>query len=108
MKTIFQALIDEVHYPIPYGFVENVIIKRGLNGESEFTKLISEESSYKGALGDCLYSLVQAINFSESDKSVGTLTDKQRELILAKVNKLYKEIGEPLVEDNKPHVFIGG
>ena len=26
MKTIQQALIDEIHYPIPIGFVENVMM----------------------------------------------------------------------------------
>lgn len=31
MKTIQQALIDEIHYPISEGFVENVMIKRKLN-----------------------------------------------------------------------------
>lgn len=105
-KTVRQALIDEVHYPIPAGHVDNIIIKRGLAGESEFSKEIAESNEYKGALSDCLFSLLQAINFSESDKSVGTLTDKQRELILSWVNSLRKEIGEPEVDDGKPRVRI--
>ena len=36
-KTIRQALIDEVHYPLPLGFIENKIIERGLNGDTEYT-----------------------------------------------------------------------
>lgn len=36
MKTIQQALVDEIHYPISIGFVENVMIKRNLNGDDEF------------------------------------------------------------------------
>lgn len=98
--------MDEAHYPIPVGFVENVLIKRGYGGEEEFTKEVAESDTYKGALADCLYSLVQTINFSEADKSVGTLTDGQRRLIVKRVNKLYEEIGEPLVESDEPMVFI--
>ena len=43
-KTVRQALIDEVHYPIPAGYVDNIIIKRGLAGESEFSKGIAESN----------------------------------------------------------------
>ena len=107
MKTVIQALIDEVHYPIPYGFVENVCIKRMLNAEEGFAFETATSNAYKGALADCLYSLIQAINFSESDKSVGTLSDAQRKAILKKVNKLYGEIGEDVVEDaSSPTVYI--
>lgn len=108
MKTIRQALIDEVHYPLPEGFVENKIIERGLSDGDEYTKEISQSAEFKGALADCLYSLVHAINFSESDKSIGNLTDKQRELILKRANKLYDEIGEDLVEIGEPIVHWGG
>lgn len=106
-KTIFQALIDEIHYPISDGYVENKCIERDLFPNDDFTKEISESDSFKGALADCLYSLIQAVNFSEADKSIGSLTDEQRKLILAFVNKLYCEIGEKTVEDGTPHVFIG-
>ena len=105
-KTVRQALIDEIHYPIPVGKVDNICVKRGLNAEDDFTKEMSETKEYKGALSDCLFSLLQAVNFSESDKSVGNLTDKQMELILSWVNSLRKEIGEPLVDDGKPRVRI--
>lgn len=108
MKTIIQALIDEVLYPIPVGYVENVCIKRDIYGESEFSSTIANSDPYKGAMADCLRSLIQAVNFAESDKSVGTLTDKQREQIIKRANALYSEIGEPLIEEEKPMVFIGG
>ena len=88
MKTISQALIDEVHIPIPYGYIENVCIKRGLNPEEEFKRDIADSDLYKGALADCLYSLVQAVSFSESDKSIGSLTEDQRKAIIFNVNKL--------------------
>ena len=58
-------------------------------------------------MADCLSSLVQAINFSESDKSIGNLTDKQRELILKRANKLYGDIGEPTVDLGEPTVYFG-
>ena len=109
MKAIYQALIDEIHYPISSGFVENVLIKRNLDGEAEFTTEAFFSKEYQGALADCLYSLVQAVNFSEADKSVGALSDKDKERILLRVNYIYQSIGEPLVElGAKPMVYIGG
>ncbi len=108
MKTIRQALIDEIHYPIPVGFVENKLIERGLDEGEEFTQEIFKSNEYKGALADCLYSLIQAVNYSEADKSVGNLTDQQRRLILKRVNALYDEIGEEEVNEGEPIVFIGG
>lgn len=107
MKTIKQALIDEVHYPVPEGYVENVMIKRSLSENAEVTKEVFDSNEYKGATADCLYSLIQAMNIAEAGKSIGSLTDQQRKLILAKVNELYDEIGEPLVEDGEPMVFFG-
>lgn len=107
MKTICQALIDEIYYPIPYGKVENIIIARGLDGDEDFSAEIAAGKPFKGALADCLYSLLQAINFTEADKSIGALTDSQRKAILKKANDLYKEIGEPEVDDgSKPTVYI--
>jgi len=107
MKTVRQALLDAVHYPIPEGFVDNVLIERDLDGETTYTSQVSQTTSYKGAMADCLCSLVQAINFSESDKSIGNLTDKQRELILKRANKLYGDIGEPTVDLGEPTVYFG-
>ena len=104
MKTICQALIDAVHYPISIGYVENVLIERGFDESAPYSKDVAGSKGYKGALADCLYSLIQAVNFSESDKSVGNLTDNQRRLVLKRVNALYGEIGEPLVDEGKPEV----
>ena len=108
MKTIQQALIDEIHYPIPEGFVENVMIKRKLNPLSYCDSDTMSSKEYMGALADCLWSLVQAINFSEADKSFGSLSDKDKERILLRVNSIYNAIGEPSVElEAKPMVYIG-
>lgn len=107
MKTIKQALLDEIHWPIPEGFVENKLIERSLDGDNVYTLEVHNSDSWKGALADCLYSLLQAINFSESDKSVGSLSDKDKERLLVRINNLYKEIGEPEVE-GLPMVYIGG
>lgn len=107
-KTIRQALIDEVHYPIPEGFVDNKIIERDLVGTAEYTKEVSQSDGWKGALADCLYSLIQAVNVTESDKSVGVLSDKDKERLLVRINSLYKAIGEGPVELGQPMVYIGG
>ena len=108
MKTIRQALIDEIYYPINPGLVDNKLIKRGLDGDAFFTTDVSKSVGYNGVLADCLYSLLQAINFSESDKSIGNLTDEQRKMILKRANALYNEIGEPVADDGEPMVFFGG
>ena len=63
MKTIQQALIDEIHYPIPEGFVENVMIKRKLNPVGDCDSDTMNSKEYMGALADCLWSLVQATIF---------------------------------------------
>ena len=108
MKTIQQALIDEIHYPIPEGFVENVMIKRKLNPVGDCDSDTMNSKEYMGALAYCLWSLVQAINFSEADKSFGSLSDKDKERILLRVNSIYNAIGEPSVElEAKPMVYIG-
>ena len=104
MKTIQQALIDEIHYPIPIGFVENVIIKRGLTADAEYNFDMANSKEYMGAHADCLYSLIQSINFSEADKSIGSLT-----AIISQMNKIYEVIGEePKDVELKPVVYIGG
>lgn len=107
MKTIKQALIDEIHYPIPLGFVENKMIERQLNGDDEYTFEVAQSKGWKGALADCLYSLIQAVSLSESDKSIGTLSDKDKERLLVRINALYKTIGESHAL-GQPMVYIGG
>lgn len=107
MKTIYQALIDEVHYPIPEGFVENVLIKRGLSADEGFTADVAKGISYKGAWADCLISLLQAVSFGEADKTVSSLTDQQRKAILVQANRLYSSIGEEEVTlEPRPMVYI--
>ena len=107
MKTIKQALIDEIYYPIPLGLVENKMIERQLDGDDEYTFEVAQSKEWKGALADCLYSLIQAVNLSESDKSIGTLSDKDKERLLVRINALYKTIGEsPAL--GQPMVYIGG
>lgn len=108
MKTVQQALIDEIHYPIPTGFVENVMTKRNLNPLDDCDMNVMNSDPYMGAVADCLWSLVQAINFSEADKSFGALSDKDKERILLRVNAIYNAIGEPTVElEAKPMVYVG-
>lgn len=106
-KTVKQALIDAIHYPIPIGFVENTIIERNLTDETKYTYEVSQSKEFKGALADCLYSLLQAVTIHESDKSVGTLTDKDKERLLIRINSLYEAIGEDPVL-GQPMVYIGG
>ena len=104
MKTIQQALIDEIHFPIGQGIIENKMILRGLKGDDEFDIAVAKSNSYIGVVADCLYSLISAPNFSEADKSF-SLSDKN--LILRKVNSLYKSIVEPSVAlEEKPMVYI--
>lgn len=107
MKTIKQALIDEIYYPIPVGLVENKMIQRHLDGDDAYTFEVAQSKEWKGALADCLYSLIQAVSLSESDKSIGTLSDKDKERLLVRINALYKTIGEsPAL--GQPMVYIGG
>ena len=107
MKTIKQALIDEIYYPIPVGLVENKMIERQLDGDDEYTFEVAQSKEWKGALADCLYSLIQAVSLSESDKSIGTLSDKDKERLLVRINALYKTIGESHAL-GQPMVYIGG
>lgn len=107
IKTIKKALLDEIHYPIPVGFVENKLIERELNGDATYTLQVSQSNAWKGALADCLYSLLQAVSLSESDKSIGTLSDTDKKLVLMRVQALYKSIGEDPVL-GQPMVYIGG
>lgn len=107
MKTIGQALVDEIHIPIPYGFVENACIKRELDLNEEYESAVAKSAAYKGVLADCLLSLIQAVSFSEADKSIGSLSEDQRKAILVQVNRLYNSIGEEEVSlSPKPTVYI--
>ena len=104
MKTIREALADEIGYPLGEGLIDNKIISRNLQGSDEFTYEVSIGADYKGAIADCLVALISSPNFSEADKSF-SLSDK--ELILRKANFLYNSIGESSVAlGEKPRVSI--
>lgn len=104
MKTVRQALIDEIHYPISEGFVENKLLSRGLSPDDELTIDVLKSNEFKGAVADCLWSLVEAPSFSEADKSI-SLAD--RDIILRKANSIYLSIGEKAVDiADKPAVYI--
>lgn len=105
MKTILQALIDEIDYPFPVGKFENKLLARNLNGDDECTYEVITGNSFKGAVADCLYSLIEAVNFSEADKSI-SLPDRGE--ILKKMNALYTSIGETDKCFGEPMVYIGG
>lgn len=103
-KTILQALLDEIHYPISQGFAENKLMARGLDGTKGLTIEVLKSKEFIGAVADCLYSLIEAPNFNEADKSF-SLAD--RNIILNKVNSLYRKIGEESVDIAKPMVYFG-
>ena len=97
--------MDEIHFPISDGFVDNKILSRGLDGDEEITQEILNSNAFIGAIADCLYSLLDAPNFNEADKSF-SLAD--REIILRKVNSLYSKIGEkPVALGEQPKVYFG-
>lgn len=104
MKTVKQALIDEIHYPISEGFVENKLLSRGIGPDYELTVDVLKSNGFRGAVADCLWSLIEAPSFSEADKSI-SLAD--RDIILKKVNSIYLSIGEKAVDTaDKPAVYI--
>lgn len=104
MKTVRQALIDEIHYPISEGFVENKLLSRGLSPDEGLTIDVLKSNEFKGAVADCLCSLIEAPSFSEADKSI-SLGD--RDLILKRANSIYLSIGEKAVDiADKPAVYI--
>lgn len=108
MKTIRQALIDQIHFPIDYsgkGFIENTLIIRGLDGDDEFDAAVAKSNEWKGAVADCLYSIIVAPNFNEADKSV-YMYEGEKELILKQANKLYEEIGEETKTVDTAWVYI--
>ena len=107
MKRIGQVLVDEIHFPIPYGFIENACIKRELDIDGDFHIAIAKSNAYKRVLAECLFSLIQVVSFSESDKAIGSLSEDQRKAILVQVNRLYKDIGEEEVTlTPQPTVYI--
>lgn len=90
-KTILEAIADDVHYPVSSGNLENRLIARGLDSDIDFTREIANSKEYKGALADCLISLISAPNFTEGDVTI-SLSDKDK--IIEMANRLYESIGE--------------
>lgn len=105
MKTVMQALQDEVHYKLSSGFFENRLLERGLNGGDECTIDTFQSRQFKGTVADCLISLIQAPNFTEGDVSFSQ-TDKDKILTLA--NRIYNSIGEADKVTGESIVYIGG
>lgn len=106
-KTIRQALIDEIIYPMPEGKVENKMIARGISGDDEYTLEVAKSNEYRGAYADCLIALLQSVGFSESDKSVNALSDEDKKRLLSIANSIYEAIGEEKVlTEPKPMVYI--
>jgi hypothetical protein len=103
MRTIGEALMDEVMYPLPEGFVANKLLARGLDSDEEVTQEIILGTAFMGAVADSLYALIEAPNFSEADKSI-SLSDKS--LILKKANWLYAKIGETEKQIDQPKVYF--
>lgn len=85
--------MDEIHYPIPEGYVENKLLLRGLDGEGEVDMHILKCNEFKGAVADCLWSLLQSPqSFSEANKSISR---PDIDAIVKLANEYYREIGEP-------------
>lgn len=99
MKTVLQALSDEVHYPLSQGFYTNKLIMRGLTPNEEVSAETLNSVGFRGALADSLASLLFAPNISEAGISI-SLQDRQR--ILAIANGIYRDIGEREVNDTQP------
>lgn len=104
IKTIKQALRDEIPYPLGSGFFDNKLMARGIDPEAPVSPEIFTSDSFSGAIADCLYALVISPNVSEAGMSV-SLTD--RVALLRRANTLYKAIGEDVKEDNEPRVTVG-
>lgn len=103
--TVREALIRKVNYPIQ-GYIDVVLIERGLSGEDEYTTDTAHSNEFIGAFADCLKNvLVQGLNISESDKSISFLSDKDKRL-LSLINSLYNSIGEEELDLGQPMVYI--
>lgn len=104
MRTILQALKDEIAYPLSDGFLENKLMARELESQCEICAETFNSNQFKGAIADCLYALIESPNFSESDISISI---PDRNLILKKANSYYRIIGEDEKQLDMPNVYIG-
>ena len=59
MKTILQAIKDEIYYPINDGLVENKLLGRDLVPDGEFSKTVLNSDAWKGAAQEARYNSVQ-------------------------------------------------
>lgn len=108
MRTVRQALVDEVFYPLAEGKVENVILCRDLNGDAEVDKATLTSDAFLGAVADCLSAVIeQALNFSEADKSVSVPSSQQIVLLKKRINSIYSSIGEGQQGFDEPSVTFG-
>lgn len=108
MRTVRQALIDEVFYPLADGKVDNVLLLRDIDSEAEVTKETLQSDAFQGALADCLTAVIeQAVNFSEADKSVNVPTEAQIKILKTRVNAIYTNIGEETQDFDEPTVTFG-
>ena len=106
MKTLLDALRDEIHYPISDGHLENRLFKRGLMPNAICDVDVFNSPEFIGAVADSLFMLIAAPNFSEADENFNMV---YKDLILKQANKLYNSIGESeKVLEDKPMVYIGG
>lgn len=104
MKTIRQALMDEIGYPVKKGKIENKLLSRSLDADSPCDTDMINSDSFVGATADCLFALIAEPNFSESDISI-SLPD--RNIILKQANYLYRSIGEEERNLDQPMVCVG-
>lgn len=108
MRTIKQALIDEVFYPLSEGYVDNRIMLRELDADGEVTKEVLESDAFRGCVADCLMSVVeQSLDFTEADKSIHKPTDAQLQSIKKRINMIYNSIGEEEQDFDSPVVEFG-
>lgn len=103
MKTILQALRDEIHFPVGTGHLENRLLQRGLIPNEECSLETFNDARFIGAVADSLWFLISAPNISESDKQVNMV---YKDLIVKQANQLYKSIGEEERVLDKPMVSI--
>lgn len=104
IRTVKQALRDEIPFPLGDGFLDNKLMARGIEPEAPISLELYNSEAFSGAIADCLYALVISPNISEAGMSV-SLAD--RAIILRRANLLYKAIGEDEKEANEPRVTIG-
>lgn len=99
--TVIDALKAQVQYPLPTNFFLTVMVKRGLDGDSNCTKETLDSVAFKGAHADCIRQiLLYPGSISEGGMSISK-TDRKSLLDMA--NRLYREIGEEPI-DERPKV----